>query len=370
MDAIGQLAGGIAHDFNNLLTVIIGRGQILRDRLKGEANQRAVTLITSTAERAASLTQRLLAFSRKQVLQPRVLDLSVVVSGLASMLQRLIGEHITLVTLGDRPLGRVSADPSQIEQVILNLVVNARDAMPNGGTVTIETRNVEGRHPGVMLIVRDTGCGMDAETRSRMFEPFFTTKEPGQGTGLGLATVYGIVKQHEGTIDVESAPNHGTTLRITLPRVAAAEVNGDVRVRPQGRPSGYETILLVDDDEGVRQLARDILRMNRYRVLEAATPLHALALAEAHTGVIDLLVTDVVMPAMSGRELAGRLSQLRPGTRILYTSGYPGQTIASHGVLDGHAALLRKPFTVDSLIAAVRETLDRPSREPVLEPVG
>ena len=372
MDAIGQLAGGIAHDFNNLLTVIIGRGQILRDRLKGEANQRAIGLITSTAQRAATLTQRLLAFSRKQVLQPRVLDLGVVVSGMASMLQRVIGEHIDLVTLGDRALDRVSADPSQIEQVILNLVVNSRDAMPHGGTVTIETRNVEGPEPGVTLVVKDTGCGMDGETRSRMFEPFFTTKGPGHGTGLGLATVYGIVKQHEGTIAVDSAPGAGTTIRITLSRVAAAdEVLEDLRVRPRTRPSGYETILLVDDDEGVRQLARDILRMHRYRVVEAASPLHAIALAEAHAGVIDLLVTDVVMPGMSGRELAARLARLRPGMRILYTSGYPGQTIASHGVLDGHAALLRKPFAVETLTGAVRDTLDRSSaREGVLEPVG
>ena len=362
MEAVGQLAGGIAHDFNNLLTVIIGHAQLLRRRLTHAADLNDVEMITSTSDRAAALTRRLLAFGRKQILQPRVQDLRGVVSSMLSMLKRLIGEHIELVTVADTAATWVKVDATQLEQVILNLAVNARDAMPNGGSFTIDVRNVPGPPATVLLVVKDTGCGMDAQTQAHIFEPFFSTKGPGNGTGLGLATVYGIVQQHDGTIEVETAPGAGTTFRITLPRAdAPADDGAGERPRPR-RLAGRETILLVEDDDGVRRLARDILKTHGYTVLAAGGPVDALSVAEEHAGPIHALVTDVIMPAMSGRELATRLVGPRPEMRAVYMSGYPGQVIASHGVLEGDTVFVQKPFTIEALTGAVREALDTEAR--------
>ncbi|MGH7342968.1 MAG: ATP-binding protein, partial [Candidatus Rokuibacteriota bacterium] len=349
MEAVGQLAGGIAHDFNNLLTVILGRSDLLRRRMGEDGPlRRDVELITATAARAGALTRQLLAFSRNQVLQPKVLDLNTVVSRMATLLRRLIGEHIHLVTVFQPDLGPVRVDPTQIEQVIVNLVVNARDAMPAGGTLTIETANARSDEsaagleasagPGslVCLTVRDTGCGMDADVQAHLFEPFFTTKPPGKGTGLGLATVYGIVKQHNGGIFADSTPGQGATFRIYLPR-AIPETPDETDVPPAPRP-GNETILLVEDEVEVRILAEEILRGHGYTVL-AASPDEALALAERHPEAIELLLTDVVMPGTSGRVLADRLMRLRPDTKILFMTGYTDEAIVHHGVLDDHARL-------------------------------
>jgi CheY-like chemotaxis protein len=321
----------------------------------------------STGLRAADLTRQLLAFSRKQVLQPKVLDLNAVVSGMAAMLRRLIGEHIDLVTALPPGLGAVRADRAQIEQVIVNLAVNARDAMPRRGTLTIETGEVEldaaflRLHPGaapgpyVLLAVRDTGSGMDDHVRAHLFEPFFTTKEPGRGTGLGLATVYGIVKQHDGVITVDSVVGTGTIVHVYLPRVAAAVT---VESAAPAASNGHETILLVEDEVELRRMAEEILSRRGYRVL-AAAPDAAFATAEGHRGRIDLLVTDVVMPGVSGREVADRLVRLRPETKVLYISGYAGEALGRHGVLDDHAHLLAKPFLPADLLRKVREVLDR-----------
>jgi PAS domain S-box-containing protein len=379
LEAIGQLAGGIAHDFNNLLTVITGRSELLLRRV---GHQSPLTpdldLVVRTAERAASLTRQLLAFSRKQVLEPRVLDLNGIVANMERMLRRLIGEDVDLAIRLATGLWRVRADPGQIEQVLLNLSVNARDAMPRGGRLTIETINVEldeagarrlgsSARPGahVLLAVADTGCGMDAETLSHVFEPFFTTKGPEQGTGLGLSTVYGIVKQSEGEIAVESEPGRGTTFRIFLPRVAARESIGE-RPRGPAYPRGTETVLLVEDEDAVRRLAREILRIAGYTVLEASNGAMALDVASRHTGRIDLLVTDVVMPGMGGRELAEALQAERPGTRVLYLSGYTSETIGRHGVEGSDALLLHKPFSPASLARTVREVLDARGTEPAV----
>jgi PAS domain S-box-containing protein len=369
MEAVGQLAGGIAHDFNNLLTVILGRSDLLRRRLEaGSVLRRDIELIATTAARAGGLTRQLLAFSRNQVLQPKVLDLNVVVGRMATLLRRLIGEHIRLVTVFGRDLGAVRVDPTQIEQVIVNLVVNARDAMPAGGTLTIETANAGidaaaddpepsvGPGPLVSLLVRDTGCGMDENVQAHLFEPFFTTKAPGKGTGLGLATVYGIVKQHNGAIFAESAPGQGTTFRVYLPRVAA-DVTDETEESPAQKP-GSETILLVEDEVDVRNLADEILSGHGYTLL-AASPDEALGIAERHAGVIQLLLTDVVMPGMNGRELADRLTRQRPDTKVLFMSGYTDEAIVHHGVLDDHARLLAKPFRAEDLLRKVREILDR-----------
>ena len=376
MEAVGQLAGGIAHDFNNLLTVIIGRGEMLlrRPECAGPARH-DVELIQKTAERAADLTRQLLAFSRKQVLQPKVLDLNSVVTGMATMLRRLIGEHIDLVMQPGAGLGRVKADPAQIEQVIMNLVVNSRDAMPEGGTLSIRTGNavlddefVRG-HPGarpgsnVLLGVADTGCGIEAEVQAHIFEPFFTTKEQGKGTGLGLSTVYGIVKQHEGYIAVDSEVGRGTTFTIYLPRVEDAVEPDGAGAEPDGSPRGEETVLLVEDEGDVRELAREILEKSGYAVLEAANGPDALRLAARHEGVIHLLLTDVVMPQMSGRELARRLVRKRPEVRVLYTSGYVDEGMMRRSVVDRDTALLKKPFSSDALVRSVREVLD--GRPPV-----
>ena len=371
MDAIGRLAGGVAHDFNNLLTVILGRTDILLHPLKPEdPMRRGIELIQRTAGRAADLTRQLLAFSRKQVLEPVVLDLAAVTTDMKDMLGRLIGEDIALLTNPTPGLGRVKADRGQIEQVIMNLAVNARDAMPQGGRLIVETANIDlddeyvrrhvGARPGphVMLAVSDTGTGIPHEIQSQIFEPFFTTKEQGKGTGLGLATVYGIVKQSGGYIEVDSEPGQGTTFRIYLPRLEAAAVTVDRSVRPAAAAGGTETILLVEDEEGVRELARDILRASGYTVLEARNGAEALLLCERHQGPLDMLLTDVVMPRMSGRELAERLAPLRPDLSVLYMSGYTDDAVIRHGVLGAGTAFLQKPFTPAALVLRVRETLD------------
>jgi two-component system cell cycle sensor histidine kinase/response regulator CckA len=369
LESIGQLAGGVAHDFNNLLTVIMGRSEILLNRLPADSpNRRGVQLIQTTAQRAATLAKQLLAFGRRQVLEHRVLDLNEVVNGVVPMLKRLIGEDIELIVHPGTHLDRVRGDRGQLEQVIMNLVVNARDAMSEGGQITLETDNVVlseeyarervGSRPGphVMLAVTDTGTGMDRATQARIFEPFFTTKELGKGTGLGLATVYGIVKQSGGNIWVYSEPGHGTTFKIYLPRVDdALDTVGPAAIGP-GR--GSETILVAEDDDEVRALAREVLEGYGYTILEAARPADALQIAERYAGAINLLLTDVVMPQMSGRQLADRLAALRPEMRVLYVSGYPGEAIVQQGRLDAGTQYLPKPIMPPALAAKVREVLD------------
>jgi PAS domain S-box-containing protein len=376
MEAVGQLAGGVAHDFNNLLTAIRGYSEFALNRLGEEDSsiRKDIEEIAKSADRASSLTRQLLAFSRKQLLQPRILQLNDVVSEVDKMLRRLIGEDIEVVTVFGRTLGRVKADPGQIEQVLVNLVVNARDAMPDGGKLTIETKNVdideeysaahEGLAPGryVMLAVHDTGHGIDAETKSRLFEPFFTTKEQGKGTGLGLATVYGIVKQSGGYVVVESEPGMGAAFKVFLHRLEAGvdEVERVVHIDEE-QPRGSETVLLVEDEEVVRNLVREILVGNGYTVLEARNGAEALDLGRRFTAPIHLLVSDVVMPKMSGRELAERLVTIHRETRVLYMSGYTDGAIGQHGVLDPHTELLEKPFTFDALAQKVRKVLDAPA---------
>jgi PAS domain S-box-containing protein len=371
MEAVGRLAGGIAHDFNNLLTAITGYSDLTLRRLAADDSlRRNVEEIKKAGERAASLTRQLLAFSRKQVLQPKVLDLNAVVSDMEKMLRRLIGEDIELRTVLASELGSVKADPGQIEQVIMNLAVNARDAMPNGGNLIIETENVylnEGYatshvavNPGayVMLAVSDTGEGMSEETQSRIFEPFFTTKEVGKGTGLGLSTVYGIVKQSGGNIWVYSEVSKGTSFKIYLPRVDdAAQVykrNHDV----EAFLYGTETILLAEDDKLVRRLVRAVLEGYGYRVLEAEDGSAALSVSEQREEMVHLLLTDVVMPRMSGRELADRLAQSRPETKVLYMSGYTDESIVHHGVLDIETPFIQKPFEAEALARKIRDLLD------------
>ncbi len=373
MEAIGQLAGGVAHDFNNLLTVIAGRSHLALEQLPADHPlRRHIDLIRTTTDRAAALTRQLLAFSRKQVLEPTVLDLNALVAGLVPMLQRLIGEHIELTTAPTEPLGRVRADRSQLEQVILNLAVNARDAMPQGGALTVETANADldeayaKGHPGatpgafVMLAVADTGHGMDADTQARIFEPFFTTKAQGKGTGLGLATVFGIVKQSGGNIWVYSEPGHGTTFKVYLPRVEEALDSAAPAPATAVLPRGSETVLLVEDDDEVRSLAHETLQSGGYTVIPAANPNEALRLAADGSRPIHLLVTDVVLPQLSGRGLADRLSADHRELRILYMSGYTDEAIVRHGVLDAGTAFLQKPFTPYALLAKIREVLDRP----------
>ena len=369
MEAIGRLAGGIAHDFNNLLTVILGYTEALLDGRGDGRGPEEVSEIRKAAERAAGLTRQLLAFSRRQVLQHRTINLNMLLGDLDKMLRRLLGEDVSLTTLLDPDLGSVRADAGQIEQVIVNLAVNARDAMPDGGKLTIETRCVElddqyardhlSVQPGryVMVAVSDTGTGMDDETKSRIFEPFFTTKEQGEGTGLGMATVYGIVKQSRGNIWVYSEPGRGTSFKVYLPEVAGSAA-GSGRETPQRPPErGSETILLTEDEEGVRTLTRKMLAHSGYTVLEAASPREALEIASRHEQPIDLLVTDVVMPEMGGSDLAARLVSLRPETRVLYMSGYTDDVILRHGVLERGCIFLQKPFTAHALSRKVREAL-------------
>jgi signal transduction histidine kinase/ActR/RegA family two-component response regulator len=375
MEAVGLLAGGVAHDFNNLLMVITGRSDLLLHRLApGDPVRPDIELIKATGERAADLTRQLLAFSRKQMLQPKVLDLNVVVQGLARMLERLIGEDIELHAALDPALGMVKTDPGQIEQVLMNLAVNARDAMPDGGQLTIETSNVEldaayashrvGARPGphVMVAVTDTGHGMDENTRARIFEPFFTTKEVGKGTGLGLSTVHGIINQSGGTVWVYSEPGKGTTFKIYLPRTEDDVERVDHRRAATPPARGSETILLVEDEKGVRDLVRDVLQTSGYTVLEARHGIEALAVARRHGGPIDLLLTDAVMPQMGGPELAECLVALQPGLKVLYMSGYTERTVVHHRVLDADVPYLQKPVTVEAVTRRVREVLDASSR--------
>jgi PAS domain S-box-containing protein len=373
MEAVGRLAGGIAHDFNNLLMVISGYSEFLLDRLGPDPALRGPAQeISGAAQRASSLTRQLLAFSRKQMMAPKILDLNSVVTENLKMLTRVIGEDIDLVMVPAPTLGAIRADASQIDQVILNLAVNARDAMPSGGRLTIETSNValddeyarihSPLNPGeyVMLAISDTGFGMDFETQSHIFEPFFTTKGP-KGTGLGLSTVYGIVKQSGGYIWVYSEVGKGTTFKIYLPRVAEKIETPAVVVPAEEAAAaepGSETILLAEDEANLRYLARQFLEKQGYKVIEAADGAAAMQIAVAHEGVIHLLLTDVIMPGMNGRELAQRISEIRPQTKVLYMSGYTENVIGHNGTLDAGVQLLQKPFTLRDLKNKVREILD------------
>lgn len=371
MDAVGQLAGGVAHDFNNLLQVIIGYSDMLlthRSSALSEGARPKIEQIGKAAHQAAGLTRQLLAFSRKQVLQPKLLDLNTVVGDMDKMLRRLIGEHIEMLTILDPKLGIVRADPGQVEQVLLNLAVNARDAMPGGGKLTIETAKVvldsqytqthRSVEPGVyvMLAVSDTGVGMSEDVKTRIFEPFFTTKEKDKGTGLGLSTVYGIVKQSGGSIWVYSEPGEGTTFKVYLPCVDQdADINEAAPASADYR--GAETVLLVEDEDMVRQITNEILTMNGYRVLQASHGNEALDVSLQHKGVIDLMVTDVVMPVMGGPELARRLAMTRPEMRVLYMSGHTDDAIVHHGVLQEGTAFLQKPFTAEAFARKLREVI-------------
>jgi two-component system, cell cycle sensor histidine kinase and response regulator CckA len=371
MEGIGMVAGGVAHDFNNLLTVITGFSEIVIGRMKRDDPSRELLQeVYKAGESASMLTRQLLAFSRKQVLQVQVLDLNSLIADAEKMLSRLLGETIQMVTEVEPTLGRVKADAGQIEQILLNLCVNARDAMLQGGRISVLTRNIElgegcaREHPHVkpgryvLLAVRDTGAGMDEATKARVFEPFFTTKEPGKGTGLGLATVFGIVKQSGGSVEFESAPGRGTTFRIYLPRVEETVPASPSSVDASKAPRGTETLLLVDDDAGVRGLVRLALQTFGYQVLDAADGAAALRVSVAHQAPIQLLVTDVVMPGMSGRELADRLTALRPGLKVLYLSGYTDDAIVRNGVATSGIAFLAKPLTPGMLARKVRLVLD------------
>jgi PAS domain S-box-containing protein len=373
MEAVGQLAGGIAHDFNNLLTAILGYA----DLLATEAGEESPLLgsieeIRKAGERAANLTRQLLAFSRRQLLEPKVLNLNALVSNIEKMLRRLIGDHVELVTALDPRLGHVRADAGQIEQVIMNLVVNARDAMGKGGTLTIETKDVEldevfardhlvtgpvGNY--VMLAVSDTGVGMSAETKSHIFEPFFTTKGPGKGTGLGLSTVYGIVKQSNGYVWAYSELDRGTTFKVYLPRVEEWLEPAETAATQAGPLRGSETVLLVEDEESVRSLVRGILESFGYEVLEARSGEQALKMVRQHPGPIDLVLSDLVMPEMGGVDLVSRLRALRPEIRVLFMSGYTDDVVVRQGFLDSGSAFLQKPFAPAALAGKVREILER-----------
>ena len=372
MEAVGRLAGGVAHDFNNILTAIGGYADLLLADLPPDDPRRLdVDEIHRAADRAAALTQQLLAFSRRQVLQPRVVDVNDLVSNVEKLLRRLIGEDVLLATVLAKDVGRVRADPGQMEQVIVNLAVNARDAMPAGGRLTIETSNVDlgaayaAEHrtvvpgPYVVLAVSDTGSGMSAETQSHIFEPFFTTKEVGKGTGLGLATVYGIVRQSGGSIWVYSELGHGTTIKVYLPRVdAPAEPLPGPAITNAEDLRGTETILLVEDEPAVRGVARQVLIRQGYTVLEAPDGQTALAMIDGGGPRVDLVLTDVVMPGMSGRSLADHLISRLPGLRVLYMSGYTDDAIIRHGMLEPGLAYLQKPFRADALVRKVREVLN------------
>jgi len=373
MEAVGRLAGGVAHDFNNLLTIIRGHGDLLLDRAAISPSERhSVEQIQKAADRAVSMTRQLLAFSRMQVLQPRVLDLNAVVAEIGKMLPRLIGEDVEYTFIPDSKLASIKADPGQIEQVIMNLAVNSRDAMPNGGRLTVRTSNAildeaeaSRRHPitpgpYVLLTVSDSGVGMTEETKAHIFEPFFTTKELGKGTGLGLATVYGVVKQSDGYIWVESAPGKGTTFEIYLPQVAGA---ASVEIKPAAPaiPRGCEMILVVEDEPGVRELACQFLKVKGYSVLEASNGVDALRVAGDYAGEIHLVLTDMVMPRMNGTELAVKFKAIRPQTKILFMSGYSEFSSTHRNPGPMPTFMVQKPFSPISLVAKVREVLAAPS---------
>lgn len=379
MEAIGTLAGGIAHDFNNLLTAIIGYSQLAGARLReGEPLYKEIEEIRKAGTRAADLTGQLLAFSRKQVLQPKLINLNVIVTNFNHMIRRVIGEDIELVCSLDGELRQIKADPGRIEQVLMNLAVNARDAMPTGGKLIIETANtildedyarlhfdvIPGPH--VMLAVSDTGCGMDAETQSHMFDPFYTTKDLGRGTGLGLSTVFGIVKQSGGDIWVYSERGRGTTIKVYLP-CAKADENEEYQELHQVASTGTETVLLVEDHVQVRSLAATVLRECGYEVLEASGGDEALHIAQGFAGTIHLLLTDVVMPNMGGKDLAEQIKRIRPETKILFASGYTGDAVLLHGVVEARAAFIQKPFTPNALANKVRQVLgtDNVEHQPV-----
>jgi PAS domain S-box-containing protein len=378
MEAVGSLAGGIAHDFNNILSVILSYAEMLQmDIEPGSPMLADIEEIRKAGKRAAELTRNLLAFSRKQVLQPKLVDLNDVVARMNAMLRRVIGENIELVTIPAQAIDQVIVDPGQVEQVLMNLVVNARDALPDGGRVTLESANVVldesyafehlGVRPGphVMIAVSDNGTGMDTETQARIFEPFFTTKEKGRGTGLGLSTVFGIVKQSGGSIWVYSEPGRGTTFKVYFPSAPAdADIDGEsAPAVPPPDLRGTETVLLVEDEERVRVVTRTILRRFGYSVLEASGGGDALLLAERHISRIALMLTDVVMPRMSGRDLAERMRAMRPDLKVLYMSGYTDNVIMQQGELDPGEAFIQKPITPDALARKVRGVLDRPARK-------
>jgi CheY-like chemotaxis protein len=367
-----MLAGGIAHDFNNLLTAINGYAELaLRTLNDDNPLARHLREIKQAGSRAAGLTRQLLAFSRKQVMQPKVLDINTVIRNLETMLRRVISEDIELETILAPDLGSVRADPSQLEQVIINLIINARDAMPAGGKIGIETANVlfdeeyvrthlAVKHgPHIKLAISDTGIGMDAATRERIFEPFFTTKEAGKGTGLGLSTVYGIVKQSGGFIWVYSEPGHGTTFKIYLPRVDESSPEADLGDSGERKINGTETILLAEDDDAVRGLARELLEARGYQVLEAANGGAALLHIENHVGAIEMLLTDVIMPEISGSELADRALKVRPELKVLYMSGYTDKSVVHRGIIEPDVNFIQKPFSSNDLTSKVREVLDK-----------
>jgi PAS domain S-box-containing protein len=371
MEAVGRLAGGVAHDFNNALTAIIGFSDVaLGSLLHGDPLREIIDQVKKAGERASHLTRQLLTFSRKQVVVPVVLDLNAVLAEMQKMLGRLLGEDIDLAIVPGANLWHVTADAGQVEQVIMNLAVNARDAMPAGGRITIQTHNAEldreysRTHPQVapgdyvLLAVTDTGCGMDAATKARIFEPFFTTKGPERGTGLGLATVYGIIKQSGGHIDVSSEPGLGTSFKIYLPRERQVPRSSRSMPGPNIMATGNETVLLAEDEDGVRALSRIILQKQGYKVLEARHGGEALFVGEQHAGPIDLLIADLVMPHMNGHQLAERLASTRPNMKVLFMSGYTDDAVVRHGVLEPGLPFLQKPFTPSGLAQKVREVLD------------
>ena len=370
MEALGLLTGGVAHDFNNLLTIITGYSQLILGKLsESDPNRHSAEQIVKAAERAGELTSRLLLFSRRRVPQAKALDLNQVVNGLGTMMRRLLGEEIELQLNLAAGLGNVHADSGRLEQVLLNLAVNSRDAMPDGGTLTIETANVTVERAGsvrpgayIMLTVKDTGTGMDSATQAQVFEPFFTTKRAGSGTGLGLYTVAGIVKQIGGAVELSSQPGSGTSFRIYLPRVDHAPVASKAEAPRLAAVRGAETILLVEDDEMVRTLVRETMESSGYRVLEASDPLEARAVAADCRSAIQLLITDVIMPKASGPELAKELVRICPGLKVLYMSGYTDQAISRRGVRRREVAFLPKPFSPAELTAKVRDVLENGGR--------